>query len=329
MNTDQLTTKAEEITIDLDSPLVFHIGWMRTGTTFLQGVFENHADIQLSLKNRFFSYDPYYLLGRDHYKTLIQDQGKNCQHKIIVDSDENYAMGRFKTHLREKSPGQKYNYKAELSYIHHDISEMILRIKEVAPNAKIFGVVRKQANWFESVYKHDVYHFGLDKPFEKFYESELGKAYRKAADYFAVIKAFQEAFGKDNVKIMLFEDFVQSQSQFVDDLSEFLGLDIAIDPTQKLKKNASTSGFFTQLHQKANLLSETNPGYSERKFYELLRSVIYRFDHLVNKRGWRLPGQVISKTMKQRIYAEYQESNNKLGKLLNKEIELKKYGYFQ
>lgn len=325
MNTEQITKITGSDSPMLENPLVFHIGWMRTGTTFLQGVFSKHSDIRLSLKNRFFSYDPYYLLGKPHYDTLIHD-AKN-QHQIIVDSDENYSMGRFKTHLRE-SGAKAYNYKSELSYIHHDVDEMINRIKEMAPHAKIFGVVRKQIDWFQSVYKHDVYHFGLDQPFKKFYESELGLAYRKAADYCNVIESFQEAFGKENVKILLFEDFVTDQAQFVEDLSDFLKVDIKINNEEKLKKNASTSEFFTMLHQKANLLSEPNPGRPERKGYELLRSAIYKLDHLAGKMDLNIPTQVISDAMSQLVFNEFEESNKKLGALLKKESALAKYGYY-
>lgn len=327
MSIEQLTERIKISRISVDTPLVFHIGWMRTGTTFLQGVFEHHADVQLSLKNRFFSYDPHYLLGKDHYKTLIQSD--NNYSKIIVDSDENYAMGRFKTHLRENKTQLNYNYKSELSYIHHDIPEMISRMKEVAPNAKIFGVIRKQASWFESVYKHDVYHFGVDKTFDEFYESELGKAYREAANYYAVIKAFQESFGEENVKIMLFEDFVSNQFKFTKELSDFLELKIEVNKVQKLKKNASTSSFFTKLHQKANLLSEINPDQPEKKTYKMLRSAIYRFDQLAKKQGWYIPGQLISNTTRQKIHAEFDGSNRQLGELLTKNAELQQYQYFR
>lgn len=326
MSIEQLAKKKEVELVSVDTPLVFHIGWMRTGTTFLQGVFEHHDRIQLSLKNRFFSYDPYYLLGKDHYKMLTQSD--NGRYKVVLDSDENYGLGRFKTHLREGKIQQNYNYKSELSYIHHSIPEMISRMKEIAPNAKIFGVVRKQVSWFESVYKHDVYHFGLDKTFDEFYEDKLGKAYREAANYYAVIRAFQEAFGKESVKIMLFEDFVNNQSQFTKELSNFLKLKIEVSEMQKLKKNASTSGFFTKLHQKANLLSENNPEKPEKKSYKMLRSVIYRLDQLANIQGWHFPGQIVSNTMKNRIYAEFEESNKQLGRLLAKNAALQQYQYF-
>ncbi|MEM6844673.1 MAG: sulfotransferase [Bacteroidota bacterium] len=323
MNTEQIINKTQQGS-SIATPLVFHIGWMRTGTTFLQGIFKREENIQLSLKNRFFSHDPYYLLGKEHYDELISGDG---QQKVAVDSDENYAMGRFKTHLREENPQRTYNYKAELSFIHHDIPEMISRMKDMAPNAKIFGVVRKQSDWFESVYKHDVYHFGLDKTFKEFYESNLGQAYRRAADYSQVITLFQEAFGKENIKILLFEDFIHNQPQFIQSLSEFLGVDIQVGEKKNLKKNASTSGLFTHLHRMANKFGETDPKKPERKAYKTLRDLIYRLDSIATRREWQLPGQVISDKMQKRILNEFAESNRKLVEVIGSDTFLEEYRY--
>ncbi len=324
MNTEHITAETQ-IPLLVDSPVVFHIGWMRTGTTFLQGVFQQQENIQLTLKNRFFSYNPYYSLGQEHYHTLVEG---NDQHQITVDSDENYAMGRFKTHLREKNQ-QRYNYKAELNFVYHDIPEMLSRMKEMSPNAKIFGVIRKQSDWFESVYKHDVYHFGLDKTFEKFYLSNLGQAYRNAADYSRIITSFQQAFGKENVKILLFEDFIQDQQKFVKNLSDFLEVDILVGEKKSLKKNASTSGLFTHFHRMANTLAEPDPRRPERKVYQTLRKALYRLDSVAAKCGWKLPGQAISTAMQQRISSDFAASNEKLIKVIGNEASLKKYQYIK
>ena len=142
-----------------------------------------------------------------------------------------------------------------------------------------------------------------------------------------MITAFQESFGKENVKILLFEDFTTNQIQFIEDLSDFLEVEISFKEKKSLKKNASTSGLFTHLHRMANVLGEENPKKPERKAYELLRTAIYYLDNMSTKRGWKLPGQVISSSMKKRIDSEFAESNQKLTEILGKEFSLKKYHY--
>ncbi|MGB3586078.1 MAG: sulfotransferase [Tunicatimonas sp.] len=325
MNTEHITAETQSPLL-VDSPVVFHIGWMRTGTTFLQGVFKKQENIQLSLKNRFISYNPYYSLGREHYRTLVEGSD---QHQVVIDSDENYAMGRFKTHLRKKNQQRSYNYKAELSFVYHDIPEMLSRMKEMSPNAKILGVIRKQADWFESVYKHDVYHFGLDQTFEKFYQSNLGQAYRNAADYSGIIASFQQAFGKDNVKILLFEDFIQDQQKFVKNLSDFLEVDILVGEKKSLKKNASTSGLITHLHRMANTLAEPDPRRPERKLYQTLRTAIYKLDRIAATSGWKLSGKALSTAMQQRISRDFAASNEKLIEIIGDEALLKRYQYIK
>lgn len=307
-------------------PTFFHIGWMRTGTTFLQGIFSHDPRINLSLKNRFFSYDPYFSRGAEFYKNNIILGSQSEQHNINIDSDENYAMGRFKTQLREKG-NVKYNHKSELGFIYHDIGQMVSRMKECVPDAKVFGMIRKQPDWFESVYKHDVFHFGLDHSFPDFYKSSLGQAYRKAADYFSVYQQFASAFGTGNIKIFLFEDFVNDKKGFVGELSEFLDVDIQMWDEKKLKKNASTSGFFALMHRYANKLSEKDPLKPERKFYSQTRKWVGRLNSLSNKLNLKLNKEIISEPLKAEIQQQYISGNQHLASSLGLEDKMKQYGY--
>lgn len=308
-------------------PLFFHIGWMRTGTTFLQGLFKHDDKINLSLKNRFFSYDPYFNRGIEYYQNQIILGTQTEGHLINIDSDENYSMGRFKTQLRENYDIQ-YNYKSELGFIYHDVAAMVLRIKECAPDAKVFGIIRKQPSWFESVYKHDVYHFGLDQTFAEFYESELGLAYRKAADYFNVYQLFVNAFKRENVKILLFEDFVSDKTTFIQQLSSYLGIEIPLKDESKLKKNASTNNFFTVLHRYANKLSEKNSSKPENILYHKTRKVVSKLDHVFNKFNINLDVEIVPEHVRKDIQQQYASNNRQLAAGLNMEEKMEKYGYF-
>lgn len=308
-------------------PAFFHIGWMRTGTTFFQGLFSYDSNINLSLKNRFFSYDPYYRQGKDHYKNNILLNHQSAQHRINIDSDENYSMGRFKTLLREKEH-KPYNHKSEQVFIQHDIPEMIARMKACAPDAKIFGVIRKQPQWFESVYKHDVYHFGVEQSFEKFYTNPLGTAYQKAADYFSVYQLYADAFSAENIKILLFEDFVKRQGEFVQELSDFLGVDLKLTHQEQLKKNASTNNFFTLLHRYVNRLGESNPENPESNLYDTVRKGIHKMDRLFTALNLTPDIKLMSEQSRQDIQQQYKQSNKQLASALHLETKMKAYGYF-
>lgn len=304
-------------------PLFFHIGWMRTGSTFLQDLLKHETKVNLSLKNRFFSYNPYFNRGSDFYKEQVLKRN----HLINIDSDENYSMGRFKTQLREVYD-VPYNYKSELGFIYHDINEMVHRMKECAPDAKIFGVIRKQADWFESVYKHDVYHFGLDQRFSKFYESELGLAYRRAADYHTVYQTYVKAFSKKNVKIFLFEDFVSDRSSFIQELSDYLGINLQLKDESILKKNASPTNFFTLFYRYANKVSEKNPCKPENTLYQYARKTVAKLDWTCRKMHITLTAKIIPDALREEIQHQYAVGNQQLAADLHVESRMKKYGYF-
>lgn len=330
MNTSAITNTSTPVDKEYSEvkPLFFHIGWMRTGTTFLQGLFRQGKDINLSLKNRFFSYDPFYNRGVEYYQQQVLHADSAVKdHLIYVDSDENYSMGRFKTQLREAGD-IAYNHRSELNFICHDVQQMVNRMKASAPDAKIFGVIRKQPGWFESVYKHDVYHFGLDQPFSAFYESKLGKDYRMAADYYAVYKIFEAAFHKENIKIMLFDDFVKNQTLFMQEMSDFFGVNLQVSDERSLKKNASTSNFFTLLHRQANRLCEKNPSAAESALYKTARKTVAKLDRLSGKLNLNLDAEIITADMKRQIIKQYADGNKKLAAELGLEDKMRDYGYF-
>ena len=304
---------------------IVHIGWMRTGTTYLQGIFKQHPDIHASLKNRFFSYEPYFSQGQTYYDEILEKASPN-QH-IFVDSDENYSMGRFKTVLREKEK-RAFNLKSELSFISHDIPQMIDRIKSVVPDAQIVGMIRTQSDWFSSVYKHDVANFALDQSFEDFFHSELGKSYQLAADYMQIIEQLWDAFGKEKVKIFLFEDFKNTNEAFLRDLSSFMQVELTNIKKSKLKKNISPDNFFTSLYRQINKLSEKQNLKPENSNYLKLRDVVGKIEGLFRKFDVTVKKELISKQLKNQIFDQYREGNIKLAKALGKEEPMQQYGYY-
>lgn len=325
MNTQLNTLANNGDLISNSSSSVLHIGWMRTGTTFLQGLFGHHPDIHLSLKNRFFSYDPFYEKGSPYYHEITQMADNKL--RLRIDSDENYSMGRFKSHLRELDK-KKSNLKSELSFISHDIPRMIQRIKETAPDAKILGVIRKQEDWLESVYKHDVYNFAIDQNFSEFYHSSLGEDYRRAANYLEVIEQLWNAFGKQNVKILLFEDFRTDQKLFLQELNHFLNINLSPYCNTKLNKNASPDNAFTALYRSINHLSQTKPHLPENSFYLNLRKGVYTIERAFKKYNIKANVDLISKELKAEIFNTHKESNQQLAIALDKVSKMGQYDYF-
>jgi hypothetical protein len=308
-------------------PFFFHIGWMRTGSTYLQDVFRHQTDARFLYKSRFFSYDPLFHRGSDYFYDNVVGEPQSSV-RCIVDSDECYSMGRFKRRLMNPRDAS-FSYKAELQVICHDIAKMIERLELTAPQAKIIGVIRKQDDWFGSVYKHDVLHYGLDVSFARFLTSELGNAYLRAADYLGVFEGYENAFGPGRVKLLLYEDLKSCPDRFFDEVSTFLGLDLDIPREQLLRRNTGISDLGIAFLRRMNKLSQADPERPERSTYLHLRRWWMRVVPSIE----RFPAladtvRVVSPVQKQHILELFRLSNERLGMLLGRGRDMAEYGYF-
>ena len=91
---------------------------------------------------------------------------------------------------------------------------------------------------------------------------------------------------KRNVKILLFEDFINNKQNFIGDLSAFLGTDMEFENERILKKNASTSNFFTKMHMYANKFSERDPTKSESQLYYGMRKAVNKLDTISSQNAF-------------------------------------------
>lgn len=296
---------------------VIHIGGMRTASTFLQNIFANHSQINLNLKSRFFSYDPYFY-ERNDYLNWLSDSCK----VINIDSDENYSLSRFKSILLDR---KTTSLKSELDVISHDQIKMANRLKLIYPDAKVIMVIREQKKWIQSVYKHDIQHFGLDSNFSDFLESELGNSYIDAGDYFQIYSLYANLLGKANVKLFLFEHLQEDPYQFLKALFNFIGLDY--DDMERIeRKNVNYSNATIYLLRILNSFSEKSFNKPEKKFFLFLRRII----SLSNRALSLIPidnSLIFDDISLDYLAKRYKQSNLNLLKLGFLESDLKKYGY--
>lgn len=299
---------------ELSKPVI-HIGCMRTGSTFLQKYFAECAHVDLRLKTRFFSYEPYWLKQHAFFK---EEPSKNL---LLIDSDENYSLGRFKSALIHHTD-YDFNVKKEVSLISHKIERMAQRIHQIYPNGKIVMVIRNQTEWIESVYMHDILHFGLDKDFSKFLKSDLGISYSRAADYHNLYETYSMLFGEANVKILFFEQLKMDSESFFDDLSAFIGIKLVAPASDKVNKSMETNVIAAL--RLINRLSQSNPLKKERRRYFLAKNLLFKTQAII--RHLPLP-KLISKNLITEFALRYKDSNAALAQKLNKEEDMKKYGF--
>lgn len=298
--------------------IVIHIGAMRTASTYLQQIFARHDEIHQILKSRYFSYDPYYEQGKVFLKEHLEGHDK-----LIIDSDENYSLGRFKDKLITYTDPD-YSFKNELYHISHDIDQMAARIKETYPDGKILLVIRNQEQWINSVYKHDIQHFGLDKDFQDFLKDPLGKGYIQAGDFNTLHRLYAEHFGQGQVKTLLFEDIRKNPSRFFDEISEFLG--VKIEPDNSARKNEAKTDHSIGMNRFINRFSQRRRDTKEKRSYYLMRGLSLKMDGIARKLKPRY--ELVKEEELSEFQKQYEAGNRALAKLIDREDDMRKYGYF-
>src|SRR5690606_17827192 len=149
-------------------PDYYHIGVMKTGTTYLQEILGRDERLQLFNHSRIINTNAYY---RAVYENLDPS-------KISIDSDENII-----------------DTKGNMCGLYTSLQ----RIKENNPQAVIILTIREQRSLLVSGYKHTIRHTDEYFSFLGFLNSHYGMNYLNSTDYYSVIKLIEMLFPKENI----------------------------------------------------------------------------------------------------------------------------------
>ena len=211
------------------------IGAPRCGTTWIFRCLEKHPEIASSYVKEvgFFSDDTEYAKGLAGYEQYFRDQ----------------------------QPGTRVG---EFTPMYISDSRVASRIKQLAPDVKLIASFR---NPIEALYS--LYHFRQARgkhnygSFEDFLEREPDEI--ENWKYMKQLSPYVEAFPRENILVMIFEDISADPRKFMQTIYQF----IDVDPTFKSEfveqrvnvGNQDTVLFLSRLMWKAmNLLSRTRAG---------------------------------------------------------------------
>ncbi len=223
-------------------PEFFIVGHPKSGTTALYEMLRSHPQIFMpALKEtRFFARDELHP-GLDessaHPKTL----------------EEYLAL------FAPAAPGQHAG-EASPSYLRSRLAAG--RIAEVRPDAKIIAILREPASFLRSVHLELLKDFvETEKDFRRAIEREERDAAGKPllwysadrVEYTAQLRRYHEAFGREQVLVLIYDDYRDDNAGTLEGVLRFLG----VDPAAPLSR------------------SEANPTVLVRspRAYEMLRSV--------------------------------------------------------
>jgi len=188
-------------------PNFFIVGTSKAGTTSLYQCLKQVPGIFMSPRK-----EPYFFVN----DVLNDDSGNPVRNKSEY-------LNLFKNVSNEKVIGESSLY---LWY-----PEAAKLIHEVAPNARIIIILRDPINRAFSHYTM-LMRDGLEKI--SFHEALMNQKskieeknkdvqhYLKISFYFNDVKRFIDVFGREQVKVLLFEEFVQNEKKTVDEVLHFL-----------------------------------------------------------------------------------------------------------
>ncbi|MGE5342463.1 MAG: sulfotransferase domain-containing protein [Candidatus Omnitrophota bacterium] len=211
--------------------VVIHVGFSKTGTTTLQKhVFGKHSQVAY--------------LGKpfedETLKTLI--------HQLMMQESTVYDPGPLTRYMDEKQlmalseygPNRKVVVVSDEMFLSYskvrDKGVVANRIKEVFGPCRILITIRNQYDLLKSAYLSrgrllvnvPARWNGLGVTFEDWLAlcvENLDRGYISHADYYKTIDFYSRLFGRENVCVLMLEEFIHHKETYIRKLSEFLGID--------------------------------------------------------------------------------------------------------
>ncbi|MCF8278135.1 MAG: sulfotransferase [Flavobacteriales bacterium] len=197
---------------------IIHIGFPKTGSTFLQRYFSAHPEIHHD-RERF----------KNYVKTgLIDDQLARC--------DERFLFDILSEELLSIWPGDDSDLDQSRYNMNYDIKakqiETATQLKRLFPDAKILIVVRGYQSLIPSLYSQYLFGGGTDS-FKKVVRTEQHLTLTMY-NYDCVIDIYRNLFGNENVLIMPFEFLNDNPEQYLKYLERFFGFSNMNFPSSKI-----------------------------------------------------------------------------------------------
>lgn len=200
----------------LNRPNFFIVGAAKSGTSALSDFLSQHEEIVFSsIKEPFFFIDDPRVKNESEYLKLFSSRDKKV---AVGEGSTGYLFS-------EKSPNL---------------------IKKFCPSAKIIIMLRNPIDMAFSLWKYMCVHGNetmdfqdalrdrVDRTEELFKKSCAGRSenylYIDRASYFDQVKRFIDIFGENNIKIIVFERFIENPNEICSDVFKFLGVSSDFKP---------------------------------------------------------------------------------------------------
>jgi len=211
-------------------PNFFVVGAQKAGTTSLYHYLDQHPEVFMSPRK-----EPHFFEG-------MQDDYLRPDRRLAPVTDLGAYQSLFEEVRDEKAVGE-----ASTSYIYSQRSPEL--IKWSSPDAKIIAVLRNPADRAYSNFLHCVR--GGREPLDDFAEALEAEEerikerwaplwyYKQKGFYHAQVKRYLDTFGRDQVKVYLYDDLGSGPLDVLRDMFAFLGVDESFTPDLSVEHNTA------------------------------------------------------------------------------------------
>ncbi|RWQ71092.1 sulfotransferase family protein [Bacillus cereus] len=203
-------------------PNFFIVGSAKSGTTSMYYYLKDHPDIFFSTPK-----EPSYFSNKFlNYPYSAEDKRSQFFMSYLINNEKEYLK------LFESSNCKKAIGEATPNYLYYN--ESAIEIKKKVPDAKIIILLRNPVERAFSSYMMNVRDLDETESFEEALRLEEYRIkqnyhyawfYKKTGLYYKQVKKFLDTFGKDKVKIVLFDDICRDKKGTLKDVCEFLEVD--------------------------------------------------------------------------------------------------------
>ncbi|WP_412987487.1 sulfotransferase family protein [Pontimicrobium sp. IMCC45349] len=275
------------------------IGAQKSATSTLHDILSQHPDLELP-----FLKETHFFSDNDKYKKGL----------------ESYFLDNFNSFKK------KYYGEIDPEYCFFPLAAK--RIYDFSPNAKIIFILR---NPVDRAYSHYLMTKRIGRESLNFKDA-IYKEKERLNDYFGLlhysyisrgkylnqIKTYFQLFGEENVKIILFEDFIKDTPSYVKEISSFIGLP-TFEYNYKVKSNVASEpksilirDFIFKENKLKKYIGKLIPA---KKTKDLIMTKLYRLNVKEAKK------EPLSNEIKTKIYNDFFKSEiNILEQVLNKDL---------
>lgn len=287
-----------------------HIGFSKSGSTYLQSLLTSNDDINYIYKSKRFCTE-----HEENKSNLF----KLSNEYINIESDEHIIMPSLHPVLDV------------LGTRICDIHKVLKNIRVISPNAKIILIIRNHYDLIKSRYSQYIVgggHIGFSE--FTYHLNGFGNDNHDCFEnyYFKIIKIIERIFGASNLLVMTFEDITKNNEYLINSFKNFSGINLGYKEKSLLNIRKGLSRRGTEIIRRINsyvVINKINKdGVIDTRIPEFYYYNLIRFIRLIDYATGSEKLSLDSK-LSELIFEKFKKDNLKLSNYFNK--DLSKLGY--